>query len=206
VVPDARGLHLSRGERDSLTHTGTASKGHVTTAWLDHGNAPAGAGYEYVILPGTKLPEIARRALSPDYTVVRKDRAAHVVACASEAALGYVIFDADIQLSAGALMKVSAPVIIYEKTLSQGHLHLSLADPDLRMGRTPTYASRAITPAEIVLSKAMPVRVTLKGTWTLTGDLQPGVRLLPRTEASTVTVIEFAAIDGKTFELSLNGS
>jgi chondroitin-sulfate-ABC endolyase/exolyase len=203
VVPDARGLHVSRGERDSVTHLGVPSRGYVTTAWLDHGQAPAAAEYEYSIVPDQTQTEISRRAAAPDYKVLRKDRFAHVVASTGAAAIGYVIFDPAIEFCSGAVMKASAPVLIYEKTVAPGQLRLSVADPDLRMGRTPTYASRAITPAEVALSKVAMVRLNLKGIWTIAGDAPPGVRFVPRPEQPGITTIEFAARDGRTFELNL---
>ena len=203
VVPDARGLHLLRGEQESVTHLGAPSRGFVTTAWLDHGPAPRAAGYHYVIVPGAKPTELAQRAATPDYAVLRQDSQAHIVRWTRGGSLGYALFAKDVDLTVGVVARVSAPVLIYETQRAPGQVQLSVADPDLRMGRNPTYASRAITPAEIVPSAPAPVQVTVHGAWTLTEPVPPGVRLVEQPAGAAVTVFEFVAVDGKTCTVTL---
>ena len=206
IVANARSLHVERGERSSVTHTGAPSHGYVTTAWIDHGDAPSGADYEYAILPAKTPEEISHRAASPDYMVLRKDRCAHIVSFANGSAIGYSLFEPSIELTAGTVTKVSAPVLVFETMAGPNRLQLSVADPDLRMGYKPSYASRAITPEEIVPSKVATVHVTLKGGWAAAEGVPPGVRLSPLSEKSETTEIEFAAIDGKTIEVGLKRS
>ena len=201
IIPDALGLHVSRGKRESVNHLGVPSTGNVTMAWLDHGLAPAGREYEYVIVPGAAPEAMASKSQRPDYTVLQKDQAAHIVRCATLGLIGYALFAPAADLTHGALKSTSSPVIILESTGNDAHhLQLSIADPDLRMGRTPTYASRAITPAEIIPSQKQQVRGTLRGHWRPQGALPAGMTL-SHLDADTVCTID--AVDGKTFEVLL---
>ena len=53
---------------------GTGSSAPVTTPvfdlWIDHGKSPQGASYEYTVMPGVPVEEVARLAVYPDVEVL----------------------------------------------------------------------------------------------------------------------------------------
>ncbi len=202
TLPDARNLQVRRGRQESKTPLGVASEGPVAVAWLDHGLQPAGASYHYVIHPQQSPKEVARRLEHPDYAVLRHDSQAHVVQHQGGRLIGYVLFDSAVTFEDGIIRSVDTPCLVVDRRLDNQHHRLSVADPDLRMGRTPTYASRAITPHEIVPSQAHTLQIILRGRWNLAGPVLPGVRVEDGPEAGT-TILLVETIDGRTRTIDL---
>lgn len=203
VLPDARDLHVQRGQNASFNHLGVASTGTVTSAWIDHGTAPAGKRYAYLIVPATTPAALSERARNLKFKVHQQDQAAHIVGFAKNETVGYALFEPPALLDFGCLKTVSSPVVLIESKPAPQRLHLSVADPDLRMGRTARYASREITPAEIIPSQKLSVKVTVRGLWRREGKLPEGIYQLATNATANETSFTFDAVDGKTVELDL---
>lgn len=192
-LPDANGLNISRSNQKSFKADGkTASSGNYSTAWIDHGANPSGAGYEYVIKINT-TPEIrAQYSQKKTYTVLKKDSYAHVISTSNSGKVAYVIFDASAKLPKGGIIKqTDTPILAYSKKAGDA-IKLSIADPDLRIG--------AQTESVMQNSFMKTAKITLNGCWKIT-SATPNARVIH--SSAQETIIAFDCIDGKTIEVDL---
>ncbi|MDQ6421416.1 chondroitinase family polysaccharide lyase [Paenibacillus sp. LHD-117] len=205
IIPDANGLRVERGVQESYTKKGASNyemtQGNYTTAWLDHGTAPQGQGYEYVILPQKTPAEVEAAAQALNYSVLRKDNMAHIVKHNTFNAIGYALFDPTTQLSYGVLNSVDTPVLAMEKTKSAGRIVLSLSDPDLRLEK-PTVLG-GLEPNLKKPSQSKTVIAKLNGNWRFAGAAPAGVTLAGYDSATDITSFAFECVDGKSFDVEL---
>ncbi len=203
VIPDARDLRVQRGLNSSFNHLGVPSQGTTTTAWIDHGPAPEGKRYAYIIVPEATPSVLMEKIRNPEFQILQQDKDGHIVRLANNNTVAYALFNTPALLDFGNLKTVSSPVVLIESRPAPKRLKLSVADPDLRMGRTERYASRDITPAEVIPGKKLAITLTIRGLWRAEGTLPEGLQPLITREAANETSFTFDAIDGKTFELDL---
>ncbi len=181
-----------------------ATEGNFLTAWIDHGKAPWGAGYEYMLVVRA-TPEAMRRIVAePPYRVLQRDQAAHIVRHSASGRWGGAFFAAQAVAppAAGAealpVKAVDRPCLIMAAAVRDGRLALSAADPDLNL--------------ESGVSRARPLRITLRGRWRLlkaTGTVcawplpeAPGnVRIVSADAADTI--LEIACRHGASYDISL---
>ncbi|CAG7619224.1 chondroitinase family polysaccharide lyase [Paenibacillus allorhizosphaerae] len=200
VVPDPQGLHLERGMQHSMDHSGgKPTSGAYSTAWIDHGTKPDGAGYEYAVLVQVAPEEVETYAKTPPYRVLRKDEQAHVVEHRGERAIGYALFDPGAHLSYGILRSASVPVLAMEKERG-GELVLSVSDPDLRLPKLPN--QKMEDHIAWTAGTASQVRIELAGRWELRTDRpNPSIRSIQSDAQSTILELECA--NGVTVEVTL---
>ena len=110
------------------------TEGDFSVAWLDHGHAPANAGYAYAIRHDTSDEAMERYAASPDFAVLRRDDAAHIVRFTDKTIVGYVLFGAAEGLTFDALSGTDSPCFVMTRR-DGNRLILAVADPDLRLGK-----------------------------------------------------------------------
>lgn len=156
------GYYLSAGQNVTVARQSQTSRdvndwedteGDFLTAWIDHGTAPEGASYEYMLVVRA-IPEAMQRfAAQPPYQVIQRDQNAHIVWHTEANRWGCVLFVPQ-QVAAHAVgtetipvEAVDRPCLIMADTMADGQLHLSVADPDL--------------------GQSEPLRVTLRGAWRL---------------------------------------
>jgi chondroitin-sulfate-ABC endolyase/exolyase len=108
---------------------------------------------------------MAAFAAAPPYRVLRRDTLAHILRDNPSRTTGYVVFEAD-QPVGEDVVSASVPCLLMIKDLDGGRRKLSYCNPDL--GRQ--YANTGVANEE-----EMVATVTLKGVWTLAGDVA-GVR------------------------------
>jgi hypothetical protein len=123
--------------------SGVTSSTNYATAWLDHGSAPNGASYEYIVVPATSSNAMAQIAaaytnsLTTPYEVLQKDTTAHVVRWKADGRIGYALFTtnglASAATNAGPLRTVSRPCLAMSQPGTNGALWLTLVDPDLNL-------------------------------------------------------------------------
>ncbi len=138
------------------------TEGDFLTAWIDHGIAPDGAGYEYMLLVRATPETMQALTAELPYTVVRRDSEAHIVYHDGEGWWGCVFF-VEQETAPHAVGADSLPVksvdracLVMVETTEDGQLALSVADPDLH----------ADPPAgNHIVSEPRPLRVTLRGIW-----------------------------------------
>jgi hypothetical protein len=74
---------------------------------------------------------------------------------------------------------------------------LSVADPDLRLVKNPKNDGKS----DIEPSEMKKMYVTLRGKWSIKDSVE-GVKIIQKD--SSLTVIEYNAVDGKNFEVMLS--
>ncbi|UXX81299.1 chondroitinase family polysaccharide lyase [Reichenbachiella carrageenanivorans] len=144
----ARKVHLQKKHQQSYhnkysVRTGKASgktkgqnetEGDFATAWIDHGLAPKGASYQYVIYPS--LPEDQWKkfggALKKEksYEVLQANGQAHIVRDKNNRTTGYVIYEASENLTHGPLTATTDPLLMMIKE-AKGQLLIQVVQPDL---------------------------------------------------------------------------
>lgn len=201
LIPDAAGLVVESGTQNSLNSSGKkATAGNYATAYFNHGSAPSGAGYQYVIVPQTSPQALRERAAKPGYTVLRQDGGVHAVR--SGGTTGYLIYEAKSSgLSFGQLKGVSAPCAVLERQVSATELNLTVSDPDLRV--VDTTQNEVNYETEVIPSRPETLTLTLNGSWKLNGS-QENVTVSKRSGDTPATIVEVVCADGAQYELSLS--
>ena len=180
------------------------TEGDFLTAWIDHGKAPAGASYEYVLVVRATPEAMQKLVAEPSYRVIQRDEAAHIVWHTGARRWSCVFFvPQEVTPHAVAtetlqIKAVDRPCLIMAEALRDGELALSVADPDLNL--------------EKGANKPQPLRVTLRGAWRLleaTGtvcawqlpDAPDNVRIVSADAGETV--LEILCEHGASYDIKL---
>jgi chondroitin-sulfate-ABC endolyase/exolyase len=141
-IPDAENVllskerQLSRDQKDARETSGNFAK-----LTLEHGNAPANAGYEYAMLVKTDKQQMEKMSLrmkskAPVYRVLQRDSIAHSVWYAAQQITATAIFGSNRVLNDSLLMSNSkACLLMYQHTGAK--LSMSVTDPDLAFYEGP---------------------------------------------------------------------
>jgi len=164
-------------------------EGDFQVAWIDHGRAPQDAGYAYAVRPDTSAAALAEYVKSPDFEILQRDDAAHIVRFPKKGLTGYALFAPADGLAYGALRGTDTPCLVMTR-VSGGGLTLAVADPDLRL------PPRSKKPFDYEPGAPATLRLHLNGDWRLKGT-SDGVRQL---DAKT---FEITTRDGRTVEMNL---
>ncbi|WEM43655.1 chondroitinase family polysaccharide lyase [Photobacterium sp. DA100] len=167
--------------RDNITKEPTF--GNMVSAWINHGNAPSGAEYEYMIMLDAtpeKMQALAASMVSAEekpYQVLRKDGTAHIVHDRQSGVTGYTAYQF-VRTSDKWIRAISTSSVVMAKE-QDGILSLSVANPDLNMEKN-------------TLSREVPVAITLKGRWR---PAEADERIAVKHKGSK-TVVTFRCKDG----------
>ncbi|MGF1777309.1 chondroitinase family polysaccharide lyase [Vibrio nomapromontoriensis] len=184
-------VHVRRQHQESLDNQRMKpTEGNFSSAWIDHGKAPKGEEYEYiVILDATpeKMAEVAKEMTyspSQPYEVIRKDGNAHIVHDKETGVTGYTAFGF-VRTNDKWVRAISTSAVVMAKG-EDDKLALSVANPDLNMERH-------------TLSRVAPVAVTLIGAWELS---EPMDNVTLRRKGPT-TVVSVNCKDGLPVQIDL---
>ena len=186
-VQPGPGLKVTRSTQSSANQAGSGSPttGDFSTAWLDHGTAPAGASYEYAVFPATNATSMASTAtqygnsVTKPYQVIEQDSTAHVVQRKADGRTGYAIYATTAlpiaTQTAGLLTSVTRPCLMMMQ-LGSGDAWVTVVDPDLNFANSTSTATDT--------SLARTLDFTVNGVWNL--DTPPaGTSILSTTGTST---------------------
>jgi len=193
VIRDANGnayvligepkLEVERGEQKSWAKGGKPSKGANTRAWINHGKAPNGAAYEYMVAVDAKQenPHVP-------FEVLQKDNVAHVIGHISPARpiTAYAVFEPAKFEGQGVISAVDTPLLLMVGQ-NDVALKLAVADPDLRLekwGHNMSFMPREIVHAE---GKAHTSTITLDGEWKLSHKVE-GAKAKAKRGKTTVRI------------------
>lgn len=193
VVKVSKSNQESRDNKNKSTNYG-----NFATAWIDHGKGPNNASYEYAVLVQTdnaKVNQFKQDMASSNapYKVLRRDNVAHIIKDAANSTTGYVIFEANDNISATHLKSSSFPCIIMVKDVVNEDLKLTFSDPSINMP----------VPDGLVSSEEVTVRlvrITLNGIFSLT-ETNDKCRVVEISNDNTV--LEFTSIHGLPVEVIL---
>ncbi|GKX29745.1 chondroitin sulfate ABC exolyase [Vallitalea longa] len=217
-IPEGHEIGISRSTQDSKNHKNEKdTKGDFATAWIDHGKAPKNQGYEYAILVKTdeeKINDFTKQMSNREtalYTVLQKDKTAHIVKDRLTNTTGYAVFEANDNIDKGIVEGVDTPTMIMTKQ-SKDNMVLSIVDPDLRLyeGKDESQYDENGNRKEVSIysrqwckneSGSSTVKLMLNGEWNLSSSYE-NCRLL--SSKSGKTELEFTCKDAKPIEIVLN--
>lgn len=207
------GYLLPKGQKITITRLNQVSKdqnkgiptsGNFTKAVIEHGNAPKNEAYEYMIAVNTTLEALQKlhcrqQSSKSIYTVLQKDRLAHIVKDHRTNSIGYALFEPNQALLKGDLISIDTPAMVMTKE-KEGQLILSIVDPDLRLyeGIDKTQYDQEGVQKEVSIysrpwmnnpSKEHTLKVEVVGTWKLSKE-RVGCRVLSYNNRSTLLVFD----------------
>lgn len=189
--------------------TSKQTVGDWVSLTIDHGKAPKGQSYEYVIIPQTNKDAMKAFAGKPTYKVLQKDRNAHIVKDEESNTTSYVLFETPHVLPEGLIQKVDTCCLVMlregkEKTV------LTVCNPDLALYRGMSdekfdkngkRTERSIYSRPWIDNKSgvIPVHVALKGKWNIKET--PYCKVISSNKKETI--LEFICRDGGSFDIEL---
>jgi len=205
-IADARGLHLQRATQTSRNDQNKAdTRGDYFTAWINHGSNTADGQYEYAITVGG-----AATAGKPAYTVLRKDRTAHIVSFGTQR--GIVIFEGNTATGDALVDRADEPCAVWVNETSDDEAILSVANPDLgyypkgnTFGTFPVQCWSIAKDRQFAQSQVQPVEVTLRGKWALAAPSDK-VELTGYDADTDVTTLRFSGINAESLTVGLRKS
>ena len=207
-VPQGR-VHIQKTLQHSLDEeTDAPTQNNFATAWIDHGGAVSGGGYEYMLVVHASDGDVARYGRELPYEVLRRDASAHILRDKPSGVTAYALFEAG-EVGEGLLESVSLPSLVMIGAEGDT-LTVSAADPDLRFYEGPSDEAfgadgkrreRSIYSRTWIdnPSEASELRVAVRGRWRPAGDT-PWCRAA--VEGGN-TVLTFTCREGATREITL---
>ncbi|NNM30231.1 MAG: hypothetical protein HKO57_11980, partial [Akkermansiaceae bacterium] len=136
-LPGDHIVELARQNQASPPQSGSGpdTSGDFAKAWISHGKAPAGEGYEYLVIPGTNAGALQQleadmNGPQPPYSVLQKSSEGHIVHLAGENAHAYVMFEASPAVGHGPVTGTTAPALVATRRTAN-YMLLSYANPEL---------------------------------------------------------------------------
>ncbi|MEN6301231.1 MAG: chondroitinase family polysaccharide lyase [Armatimonadia bacterium] len=204
-LPAGQKVTVARRHQKSREYANARdTEGDFLTAWIDHGKAPAGAAYEYMLVVRATPATMGKLVATPPYRVLQRDQAAHIVWDTAGSRWGCAFFvpqEVTAHTVAPETLQVKAvdrPCLIMQEPMRDGKLALSVADPDLNLDKG--------------VNQPRPLRVTLRGVWRVaeaTGSVcawglpeaKDNVRIV--STGAGETVVEIVCQDGASYDLRL---
>ncbi|NQX59787.1 chondroitinase family polysaccharide lyase [Paenibacillus qinlingensis] len=218
-IPAGQSVSVSRSVQYSKHQaTDADTQGSFAAAWLAHGCAPQQGSYEYTILVKTDRDDLEafcnsmQRVASAAYSVLRKDRNAHIVKDHANETTAYALFEANTGIDEGWLRDIDTPAMVMIRE-SGDELIISAVDPDLRLyegNESDQYDEEgnrievSVYSRQWVRAESIPstMRLILRGNWIMKGEYL-GCRLAARNGDEHTTVIEIACKDAMPREFVL---
>ena len=186
------------------------TSGDWVSLTLQHGKAPAGASYEYAVLPHTDAASLKTFAKNPAYRVLQQDRNAHIVHSLTDNITSYVLFETPRSLPADGLFQKADTSCFVMVRENNGKLLLTVSQPDMALYRGSSDEAfdkdgkrieRSIYSRPWIDNDSgeIPVTVTLKGLWQVAET--PYCKLVSADKKQTV--LRFTCRDAASFDVEL---
>ncbi len=159
IAPGNEILMVGKLQTSRHNKTKAETSGKFVTASLNHGKAPSGAAYEYMIMLKPNPIESRRWWTAPGYRVLQADASAHAVLDSVSGVYAWVCYN-ETMPTEGLLQRVDAETIVmYQQT--DDKLTISVCDPSLYFPEKTKNSESTYQPGITVQKK-----VELKGNWT----------------------------------------
>ena len=201
ILGDTNDIRLEQNIQKSLKRVGKKYESievpHVK-AYLDHGIAPRGKGYEYQILLNSSNEVVKQFVDKKSYKVLSKNIQVHSIYHKNSGITAYAIFDNKASLQ-GPILYTDTPILAMFKKPG-AYSVLTIANPDLNLPKWNHNMS--LMPEEIVNgnSKGGVVTVSLKGIWY---PAKNNNALQNSIHKDGNTVLEVFCKEGKSIDISL---
>lgn len=167
------------------------TQGFFSSAWIDHGKAPRGASYEYLVLIQPSRAELERCKETSSYRVLHRDNIAHAVFDKETGITAYAAFEHFRPLSDSVISEIEAETMLMYRSLSKNAVRISVCDPNLNI------KEKAYTTKEP--SRVIEKNILLKGRWKLAEPLE-SVSLNYVEEAGSATRLTIRCRHGQPVE------
>lgn len=216
-IPAAQNISIHRKTQCSKSHKNDEdTKGDFASAWIEHGKAPKNKTYEYAIVVKTNAEEMVSftekmsNVNTAFYTVLQKDKNAHIVKDNLSNTTGYALFEANHNINKGLILAVDTPSMVMTKETEEA-LVLSVCDPDLRLysGIEEDQYDKQGNRIEVslysrkwrdALSQESTLMLTIKGKWILK---ETGKQCKIKYSDDEKTTLEFVCRNAVPIEISL---
>ncbi len=132
-IPEGQKVQVTRSMQQSRAQdTDEATKAPFAKAWIDHGTAPQGERYEYMIMVNGKDKDPHNVEDQSFYEVIQADNNAHILKDKNSNTLAYAFYEPCNSISQGKIKGVDRPSLVMEQMKGK-NLHISVCDPDLRL-------------------------------------------------------------------------
>ncbi len=159
IIRDGCGLNVEKKLQASSDDTKKKTgRGAFASAWINHGIAPKGASYEYLLLVKPTMKEVSRSSRKLPYKVLQADNVAHVVKDVPTGITAYVSYGG-YGSKKTTVAAIEAETIVMERMREDGSLVMSICTPDLGI------TEKAYTTPQA--SQPLIRTVTLNGNWKL---------------------------------------
>ena len=169
-IPVGQPLVIEKKSQDSKENKRMKpTQGNFATAYINHGPAPSGASYEYmIVMDASRSQQRALRRGNTGYSVLRHDSAAHVVKDVASNVTGYAVFDKLTNNDDKHLVASDEELMVMIQ-LSENQLRVSVCDPDLHLGEYSYTTSRE--------SQPVTKQITLKGKYAAVNNDVPSLTI-----------------------------
>ena len=206
IVPEGYTITVTRENQESRhQQNGSKTEGKFAKAVIEHGTAPSGEDYEYMIVVDTSLEELEemkaqiKGGKEPVYTVLQKDTDAHIIKDHATNTIGYALFEANEALNKGCIASIDTPAMVMTKEEGE-ELVLSICDPDLRLyeGIAESQYDESGNQIEVSIysrewrkneSQMHSLRLEVIGEWELASDHQQ-CRVIDKKKGSTIRQVD----------------
>lgn len=193
-IKSGNSIVIDRKNQSSPKETGdgTFTTGNFASAYINHGNTPTNAGYEYVIIPQTTGADMVTfnnnmtSAGTALYQVIQKNQTAHIVKY--NTMYGYSLFGDGNYGTSTPIQSNNAPCLIMTNQTGN-NLALSFVNPDLNFA------------ANNGASQASPIVIIVNGEWSM--DTYSG-GTVNATVGTGITTLTIQAKDGLPVDISLS--
>lgn len=171
--------------------TRAATQGTFASAWIEHGKAPQGATYEYVVWIQPTDKELKEHTATQTYDVLQRNDSAHIVRDRLTGITAYALFEAYQSQQDSLFRAIPAETMVMCRS-NEGKVVVSVCDPNLNI-EEKSYTTKQP-------SRAIEKRIELKGKWELSS--------LPNDKVSAVqeganTILQVTCRHGQPVEFVL---
>jgi chondroitin-sulfate-ABC endolyase/exolyase len=163
---------VKRAAQSSMNHSNTtATSGNFSSAYINHGTAPASARYQFAIVMqgGSSGTQALATNFSSYFSILKQDSLAHVVKSVPDSVYNYVIWDTSAVLNYDVVKRSNKPAVIMSQKIANDRLKLSTTYSDLgflEKGEYYQYNQIANTASRLYrVAQNDTVTVTLLGKW-----------------------------------------
>lgn len=142
------------------------TQGFFASAWLDHGKAPQGASYEYLVVIQPTRSDLEQLKKAPSYQVLHRDNAAHAVFDKRTGITAYAAFERFRPSGDSIIAEIAAETMLMYCSLSKSAVRISVCDPNLNI------KEKAYTTKEP--SRIIEKNILLRGHWKLAEPAEEG--------------------------------
>lgn len=196
-IPAGSSIEIRKQTQNSKSSTTkAATTGDFAVAVINHGNAPKGQEYQYVILPNTTIAEMQNfsntmASANKAFELEQTSTSYHIYNAPKEQVKGYCFYNAS-SINDELISETDRACLILTKKISSSIVKVSYTDPDLRI-----QLNERITPNPSTMGDGL---VTLKGSYQFVGDHDNCVIV---SQDANQTVLRFSTQHGIKNEVTL---